>query len=124
LSIYVTISFRLFENAGLEMCPELCTSLIDELIHTEEAIRKSASLGLGQVLEEYPDHCAATLSMIFDKYEDMLYVSSILVLLLGIFRRAPLPLPPGGALVPFYFPGSALPFKKKICLKTFFIGNL
>jgi hypothetical protein len=35
-----------------------------------------------------------------------------LVLLLGIFRRVPRPAPPGGALVPLYFPGGALPLKK------------
>jgi hypothetical protein len=39
------------------------------------------------------------------------------VLLLGIFRRVPCPSDTRGALVLFYFPGSALPFKKKKKLK-------
>jgi hypothetical protein len=44
-----------------------------------------------------------------------------IVLLLGIFRRAPrllegchALLTPGGTLVPFYYPGGALPLKKNL----------
>jgi hypothetical protein len=49
------------------------------------------------------------------------------VLLLGILEGRRAVLPPGGALVPFYFPGGALPFKKNykicFCFLNFFIGN-
>ncbi|XP_064653044.1 stalled ribosome sensor GCN1-like [Lineus longissimus] len=65
---------KLFEDAGLEMRHELCTSLIDELIHQEEVIRRAASLALGKVLEEFPNNCALTLAIIYEKYEEMLYM--------------------------------------------------
>jgi hypothetical protein len=59
--------------------------------------------------EKIPPNMAATISDIMDDiHVQVLYTTvpaiSLLVLLLGIFRRAP------RALVPFYFPGCALPY--------------
>jgi hypothetical protein len=44
-----------------------------------------------------------------------------LVLLLCIFRRAPLPSDTRGALVPFYFPGGALSLKKNYLKKNLLV---
>jgi uncharacterized membrane protein len=41
-------------------------------------------------------------------------IIDILVLLLGILRRAQRPSATRGTLLPFYFPGGVLPLKKKI----------
>jgi hypothetical protein len=50
-------------------------------------------------------------------------LDNMIVLLLGIFRRAPCPSDTRGALVPFYFPRGALPLKKNIFVWKF-IGHL
>jgi hypothetical protein len=47
----------------------------------------------------------AMVALVSAVHQHSLIIKWSVVFLLGIFRRAP----PGGTLVPFYFPGGALP---------------
>ena len=66
---------RLWDEAGLEMDPQLCTSLVADTTHNEEVIREAASLGLANALADNSDYVPAVLQTLIALYEEKLYVS-------------------------------------------------
>ncbi len=66
------------------MDPQLCTSLVTDTTHTEEAIREAASLGLANALADNGDYVPAVLQTLIALYEEKLYVSELYLSLPGL----------------------------------------
>ncbi|XP_015253816.1 PREDICTED: translational activator GCN1 [Cyprinodon variegatus] len=64
---------RLWESLGLELVPELCTLLIGDITHHEEAIRSAAAEALSSAVSQYRDQSAAVLGQLTELYHQKLY---------------------------------------------------
>ncbi|XP_074643687.1 stalled ribosome sensor GCN1-like [Tubulanus polymorphus] len=64
---------KLWEDMGLDLLPEMCCGLVDDLVYHEEVIRKAASEALALCLEEFSDQTSNVLEIIMEKYEKKLY---------------------------------------------------
>lgn len=75
---------RLWESLGLELVPELCTLLIGDITHHEEAIRSAAAEALSSAVSQYRDQSAAVLGQLTELYHQKLYVSVSLAAVLPL----------------------------------------
>ncbi|XP_050410272.2 eIF-2-alpha kinase activator GCN1 [Patella vulgata] len=57
-----------------EPAEEICSSLVEDIIHTEEVIRIAAANTMAQVLECHPSHVSSILYQLLDLYEQKLYM--------------------------------------------------
>nr|XP_043881729.1 eIF-2-alpha kinase activator GCN1 [Solea senegalensis] len=64
---------KLWESLGLELVPELCSLLIGDVTHHEEAVRSAAADALSHAASEYRDQCATVLSQLTELYQKKLY---------------------------------------------------
>ena len=72
---YVGIIYRLWDEAALEIDPDLCSLTIVDVIHSQDVVRQSAALALAALLEEYRKEIEGTLSKLFSLHQDKLLVS-------------------------------------------------
>lgn len=61
---------------GLELVPELCSLLIGDVTHHEEAIRSASAEALSTAVSNYRDQSASVLSQLIQLYHQKLYVST------------------------------------------------
>ena len=73
-TVDVFIFCRLWEEAGLETCEELCLQILPDLMHHESVIRTATAEALGTIAEEYPDNIDALVTTITDLYHEKLKV--------------------------------------------------
>uniref|UniRef100_A0A672G9N7 GCN1 activator of EIF2AK4 n=1 Tax=Salarias fasciatus TaxID=181472 RepID=A0A672G9N7_SALFA len=64
---------KLWESLGLELVPELCSLLIGDVTHHEEAIRSAAAEALSSAVSQYKDQSATVLSQLTELYHQKLY---------------------------------------------------
>ncbi|XP_014822655.1 PREDICTED: translational activator GCN1 isoform X1 [Poecilia mexicana] len=64
---------KLWESLGLELVPELCSLLIGDITHHEEAIRSAAAEALSSAVSQYRDQSAAVLGQLTELYHQKLY---------------------------------------------------
>ncbi|XP_076020781.1 stalled ribosome sensor GCN1 [Genypterus blacodes] len=64
---------KLWESLGLELVPELCTLLIGDVTHHEEAVRSAAAEALSKAVCDYRDQSAAVLGQLTELYHEKLY---------------------------------------------------
>ncbi|XP_028269572.1 eIF-2-alpha kinase activator GCN1 [Parambassis ranga] len=64
---------KLWESLGLELVPELCSLLIGDVTHHEEAIRTAAAEALSSAVSQYRDQSATVLSQLTELYHQKLY---------------------------------------------------
>lgn len=69
-----SILFRLWESLGLELVPELCSLLIGDVTHHEDAVRSAAADALSSAVSEYTDQSATVLEQLTELYQKKLYV--------------------------------------------------
>jgi hypothetical protein len=70
---------RLREDLLLEEpYEEMCDPLIQDVVHSEEVIRKAAADTLAKTLTHNPGFLPATLAQLLDKYQEKLYVSNFI----------------------------------------------
>lgn len=65
---------RLWESLGLELVPEICSLLIGDVTHHEEAIRSAAADALSSAVSQYRDQSATVLCQLTELYHQKLYV--------------------------------------------------
>lgn len=65
---------RLWESLDLELVPELCSLLIGDVTHHEEAIRSAGAEALSSAVSEYTDQSATVLGQLTELYHQKLYV--------------------------------------------------
>lgn len=65
---------RLWESLGLELVPDLCSLLIGDVTHHEEAVRTAAAEALSTAVSEYTDQSPAVLGQLTELYHQKLYV--------------------------------------------------
>lgn len=68
------LSPRLWESLCLELVPELCSLLIGDVTHHEEAVRSAGAEALSSAVSEYRDQSAAVLGQLTELYHKKLYV--------------------------------------------------
>uniref|UniRef100_A0A7N6ASL0 TOG domain-containing protein n=1 Tax=Anabas testudineus TaxID=64144 RepID=A0A7N6ASL0_ANATE len=64
---------KLWESLGLELVPELCSLLIGDITHHEEAVRSAAADALSSAVSQYRDQSAAVLGQLTELYHQKLY---------------------------------------------------
>ncbi|CAG02489.1 unnamed protein product [Tetraodon nigroviridis] len=64
---------KLWESLGLELVPELCSLLIGDVTHHEEAIRSASAEALSTAVSHYREQSAAVLSQLTQLYHQKLY---------------------------------------------------
>uniref|UniRef100_A0AAQ5XFT2 TOG domain-containing protein n=1 Tax=Amphiprion ocellaris TaxID=80972 RepID=A0AAQ5XFT2_AMPOC len=64
---------KLWESLGLELVPELCSLLIGDVTHHEEAIRSAAADALSSAVSQYRDQSATVLGQLTELYHQKLY---------------------------------------------------
>ncbi|XP_018524768.1 eIF-2-alpha kinase activator GCN1 [Lates calcarifer] len=64
---------KLWESLGLELVPELCSLLIGDVTHHEEAVRSAAAEALSSAVSEYRDQSATVLGQLTELYHQKLY---------------------------------------------------
>uniref|UniRef100_A0A8C2WX06 GCN1 activator of EIF2AK4 n=1 Tax=Cyclopterus lumpus TaxID=8103 RepID=A0A8C2WX06_CYCLU len=64
---------KLWESLALELVPELCTLLIGDITHHEEAVRSAAAEALSSALSQYRDQAAPVLGQLTELYHEKLY---------------------------------------------------
>ncbi|KAM9391827.1 stalled ribosome sensor GCN1 [Pholidichthys leucotaenia] len=64
---------RLWDSLGLELVPELCSLLIGDVTHHEEAIRSAAADSLSSAVSQYRDQSATVLGQLTNLYHQKLY---------------------------------------------------
>lgn len=65
---------RLWESLGLELVPELCSLLIGDVTHHEEAIRSAGAEALSTAVSHYREQSATVLGQLTQLYHQKLYV--------------------------------------------------
>lgn len=65
---------RLWESLGLELVPELCSLLIGDVTHYEEAVRAASAEALSSAVSQYRDRSAVVLGQLTELYHQKLYV--------------------------------------------------
>nr|XP_020454851.1 eIF-2-alpha kinase activator GCN1 isoform X2 [Monopterus albus] len=64
---------KLWESLGLELVPEICSLLIGDVTHHEEAIRSAAAEALSSAVSPYRDQSATVLGQLTELYHQKLY---------------------------------------------------
>ncbi|KAL2092754.1 hypothetical protein ACEWY4_012552 [Coilia grayii] len=64
---------KLWECLCLELVPELCSLLIDDVTHHEEAVRSAGAEALSSAVSQYCDQSAAVLGQLTELYQQKLY---------------------------------------------------
>ncbi|XP_033627513.1 eIF-2-alpha kinase activator GCN1-like [Asterias rubens] len=65
---------ELWDEAALEIDPDLCSLTIVDVIHSQDVVRQSAALALAALLEEYRKEIEGTLSKLFSLHQDKLLI--------------------------------------------------
>uniref|UniRef100_A0A3Q3F6D5 GCN1 activator of EIF2AK4 n=1 Tax=Kryptolebias marmoratus TaxID=37003 RepID=A0A3Q3F6D5_KRYMA len=68
-----TLAERLWESLDLELVPELCSLLIGDITHHEEAIRSAAAEALSSAVSQYREQSATVLGQLTELYHQKLY---------------------------------------------------
>ena len=58
---------------------DMCTPLVNDVIHPEEIVRKAAAQCLAKTLECHTEYIDATIDMLLQKYDDKLEVKFCLL---------------------------------------------
>uniref|UniRef100_A0A665VTC9 GCN1 activator of EIF2AK4 n=1 Tax=Echeneis naucrates TaxID=173247 RepID=A0A665VTC9_ECHNA len=66
-------NFILWESLGLELVPELCSLLIGDVTHHDEAVRSAVAEALSSAVSEYRDQSPKVLSQLTELYHQKLY---------------------------------------------------
>uniref|UniRef100_A0A8C4NPU2 GCN1 activator of EIF2AK4 n=1 Tax=Dicentrarchus labrax TaxID=13489 RepID=A0A8C4NPU2_DICLA len=64
---------KLWESLDLELVPELCSLLIGDVTHHEEAVRSAAAEALSSAVSQYRDQSATVLGQLTELYHQKLY---------------------------------------------------
>eukprot|EP00064_Thunnus_orientalis_P015204 superscaffoldBa00002775_g15254 len=64
---------KLWESLGLELVPDLCSLLIGDVTHHEEAVRSAAAEALSSAVSQYRDQSATVLGQLTELYHQKLY---------------------------------------------------
>ncbi|XP_072770375.1 stalled ribosome sensor GCN1-like [Nerophis lumbriciformis] len=64
---------KLWESLDLELVPELCSLLISDITHHEEAVRSAAAEALSSAVSQYTDQSAPVLGQLTELYHQKLY---------------------------------------------------
>ncbi|KAM6945032.1 stalled ribosome sensor GCN1 [Lycodopsis pacificus] len=67
------LSEKLWESLALELVPELCSLLIGDITHHEEAVRCAAAEALSSAVSQYKDQAATVLGQLTELYHQKLY---------------------------------------------------
>ncbi|XP_031705252.1 eIF-2-alpha kinase activator GCN1 isoform X2 [Anarrhichthys ocellatus] len=67
------LSEKLWESLALELVPELCSLLIGDITHHEEAVRSAAAEALSSAVSQYKDQAATVLGQLTELYHQKLY---------------------------------------------------
>lgn len=65
---------------GLDLQPDLCSLLIDDVIYHEAAVRQAGAEALSQAVARYQRQAAEVMGRLMEIYQEKLYVSSLCVL--------------------------------------------
>uniref|UniRef100_A0AAQ4QL94 GCN1 activator of EIF2AK4 n=1 Tax=Gasterosteus aculeatus aculeatus TaxID=481459 RepID=A0AAQ4QL94_GASAC len=68
-----TLAENLWDSLGLELVPELCSLLIGDITHHEEAVRSAAAEALSSAVSQYRDQSATVLGQLTELYHQKLY---------------------------------------------------
>ncbi|XP_063049670.1 stalled ribosome sensor GCN1 [Engraulis encrasicolus] len=64
---------KLWEDLCLELVPELCGQLIEDVTHHEEAVRSAGAEALSSAVNQYSDQSAPVLAQLTELYQQKLY---------------------------------------------------
>ncbi|XP_077163690.1 stalled ribosome sensor GCN1 isoform X1 [Paroedura picta] len=64
---------RLWESMGLELQPDICSVLIKDVIHYEEAVRQAGAEALSKSVEQYRSQTRDVLTKLMEIYQEKLY---------------------------------------------------
>ncbi|XP_036613862.1 eIF-2-alpha kinase activator GCN1 [Trichosurus vulpecula] len=64
---------RLWEAMNLELQPDLCSLLIDDVIYHEAAVRQAGAEALSQAVARYPRQAAEVMGRLMEIYQEKLY---------------------------------------------------
>lgn len=65
---------RLWESLDLQLVPEICSLLIGDATHHEEAVRSAVAEALSSAVSQYTDQSASVLGQLTELYHKKLYV--------------------------------------------------
>ncbi|KAF7238429.1 eIF-2-alpha kinase activator GCN1 [Varanus komodoensis] len=68
-----TLAERLWESMGLELQPDICSVLIKDVIHYEEAVRQAGAEALSKGVEQYRNQTKDVMTKLMDIYQEKLY---------------------------------------------------
>lgn len=74
MKVRMFLLLRLWESLALELVPELCSLLIGDVTHHEDAIRSASAEALSTAVSHYRDQSACVLSQLTQLYHQKLYV--------------------------------------------------
>lgn len=66
---------------GLDLQPDLCSLLIDDVIYHEAAVRQAGAEALSQAVARYQRQAAEVMGRLMEIYQEKLYVSSLCTLM-------------------------------------------
>jgi hypothetical protein len=66
---------RLWSTLGLDLQPDLCSLLIDDVIYHEAAVRQAGAEALSQSVARYQQQAAEVMGRLMEIYQEKLYVS-------------------------------------------------
>ncbi|XP_072839500.2 stalled ribosome sensor GCN1 [Pogona vitticeps] len=64
---------RLWESMGLELQPDICSVLIKDVIHYEEAVRQAGAEALSKGVEQYRSQTRDVMAKLMEIYQEKLY---------------------------------------------------
>lgn len=65
---------------GLDLQPDLCSLLIDDVIYHEAAVRQAGAEALSHAVARYQRQAAEVMGRLMEIYQEKLYVSSLCAL--------------------------------------------
>ena len=65
---------RIWEESGLELDEELCSLMIEDVIHHEAVVRESTAEALAACVATHSDHIEAVLQQLIAVYQEKLFV--------------------------------------------------
>uniref|UniRef100_A0A670KGB9 GCN1 activator of EIF2AK4 n=1 Tax=Podarcis muralis TaxID=64176 RepID=A0A670KGB9_PODMU len=68
-----TLAQRLWESMGLELQPDICSVLIKDVIHYEEAVRQAGAEALSKSVEQYRSQTRDVMTKLMEIYQEKLY---------------------------------------------------
>ncbi|XP_063000268.1 stalled ribosome sensor GCN1 isoform X1 [Elgaria multicarinata webbii] len=68
-----TLAERLWESMGLELQPDICSVLIKDVIHYEEAVRQAGAEALSKGVEQYRSQTQDVMAKLMEIYQEKLY---------------------------------------------------